>query len=197
MKGKQVADEVPLVLLFERQQEWEDWLSRNHKNSSGLWLRLAKKGAKLRSITYAEALDSALCFGWIDGQKKPQDESAWLQRFTPRGKRSIWSRINREKAIALVECGRMQAAGAREMERAQQDGRWERAYDSPRTATVPLDLQTALDKSPKAKAFFATLESRNRYAILFRIQTVKKAETRAQKVAQFVAMLEKHEKIHP
>jgi uncharacterized protein YdeI (YjbR/CyaY-like superfamily) len=191
------ADEVALALLFEHQQTWEDWLARHHKNSSGVWVRLAKKGSKLRSVSYAEALDSALCFGWIDAQKKPEDSSAWLQRFTPRGKRSIWSKINRQKAIALVECGRMKAAGLEEMQRAQQDGRWQRAYDSPRSATVPDDLQAALDNNPKAKAFFATLESRNRYAILFRIQTVKKAQTRAQKITQFVAMLEKHEKIHP
>jgi uncharacterized protein YdeI (YjbR/CyaY-like superfamily) len=197
MKGKQVADEVPPVLLFEHQQAWEDWLSRHHKNSSGVWVRLAKKGSKLGSITYAEALDSALCFGWIDAHKKPENSSAWLQRFCPRGKRSIWSKINRQKAIALAEGGRMKAAGLEEMQRAQQDGRWQRAYDSPRSATVPEDLQAALDNNPKAKAFFANLESRNRYAILFRIQTVKKAQTRAQKITQFVAMLEKHEKIHP
>jgi uncharacterized protein YdeI (YjbR/CyaY-like superfamily) len=197
MKGKQVADEVPPALLFEHQQAWEDWLSRHHNNSSGVWVRLAKKGSRLGSITYAEALDSALCFGWIDAQKKPENSSAWLQRFSPRGKRSIWSKINRQKAIALAEGGRMKAAGLEEMQRAQQDGRWQRAYDSPRSATVPEDLQAALDNNPKAKAFFANLESRNRYAILFRIQTVKKAQTRAQKITQFVAMLEKHEKIHP
>ena len=130
-------------------------------------------------------------------KKKPESADAWLQRFTPRGKKSIWSKINRQKATALVECGRMRESGRQEMLRAQQDGRWERAYDSPRNAAVPQDLQVALDKSPKAKAFFEKLESRNRYAILFRIQTVKKAETRARKITEFVAMLERHEKIHP
>jgi uncharacterized protein YdeI (YjbR/CyaY-like superfamily) len=197
MKVKPVRDEHPPVLLFEHQQLWEDWLSRNHREATGVWLRIAKKGSKIRSLTHAEALDSALCFGWIDAQKKPESDSAWLERFTPRGKRSIWSKLNRQKAAALVECGRMRDSGLQEILRAKKDGRWERAYDSPRNAAVPEDFQAALDKSARAKAFFATLESRNRYAILFRIQTVKKAETRARKISEFVAMLEKHEKIHP
>jgi uncharacterized protein YdeI (YjbR/CyaY-like superfamily) len=194
---KPAKDEDPPVLLFEHQQAWEDWLSRNHREATGVWLRIAKKGSKTRSLTHAEGLDSALCFGWIDAHKKPESASAWLERFTPRGKRSIWSKLNRQKATALIECGRMRDSGLQEILRAKKDGRWERAYDSPRNATVPEDFQAALDKSARAKAFFATLESRNRYAILFRIQTVKKAETRARKVSEFVAMLEKHEKIHP
>lgn len=205
MKSKQTASEDPPVLLFENQQAWEDWLSRNHGESSGVWVRLAKKGSKkaagkepgLRSMTYAEALDSALCFGWIDAQKKPESASAWLQRFTPRGKRSLWSKINRQKTMALVECGRMKDSGHKEILRAKQDGRWERAYDSPRNATVPEDFAAALDQSERAKAFFAILESRNRYAILFRIQTVKKRETRARKIVELIAMLERQEKIHP
>jgi uncharacterized protein YdeI (YjbR/CyaY-like superfamily) len=160
-------------------------------------VRLAKKGSKIRTLTYAEALETALCFGWIDAQKKPENADAWLQRFTPRGKRSIWSKINRQKATALSDCGRMRDSGLKEILRAKQDGRRERAYDSSGSATVPEDFQAALDKSAKAKAFFAALESRNRYAILFRIQTVKKAETRARKITEFIAMLEKHEKIHP
>jgi uncharacterized protein YdeI (YjbR/CyaY-like superfamily) len=187
----------PSILTFEHQQAWEDWLSRNYSDVPGVWVRLAKKGSKIRTLTYAEALETALCFGWIDAQKKPENAGAWLQRFTPRGKRSIWSKINRQKATALLECGRMKDSGLQEILRARQDGRWERAYDSPGNATVPEDFQTALDKSAKAKAFFAALESRNRYAILFRIQTVKKAETRARKITEFIAMLEKHEKIHP
>ena len=197
MKFKQTKHEDPPILGFENQQAWEDWLSRNHSEAKGVWLRLAKQKSKIRSLTHAEALDSALCFGWIDAQKKPESAIAWLERFTPRGKQSTWSKINRQKATALVECGRMRESGLQEMLRAQQDGRWERAYDSPRNAMVPEDLQAALDKSARAKAFFATLESRNRYAILFRIQTVKKAETRARKIIEFVAMLERHEKIHP
>jgi uncharacterized protein YdeI (YjbR/CyaY-like superfamily) len=193
----QAAAKDPPVLLLKDQKVWERWLSRNHDKSTGVWLRLAKKGSDIQSLTHAEALDSALCYGWIDAQKKPESPRAWLERFTPRGKRSIWSKINRQKATALAECGRMQPAVLSEMERAQQDGRWEAAYDSPRSAAVPEDFQAALDKSARAKAFFAILESRNRYAILFRIQTVKKAETRARKISQFVAMLERHEKIHP
>jgi uncharacterized protein YdeI (YjbR/CyaY-like superfamily) len=184
MKRKEVVSEDPPVLLFEQQQAWEDWLSQNHHKVAGVWLRLAKKGSKIRSLTYAEALETALCHGWIDAQKKPESPGAWLQRFTPRSKRSIWSKINRQKATALEECGRMKAGGLR-------------AYDSPGNATVPEDFQAALDKSARAKAFFATLESRNRYAILFRIQTVKKEETRARKITEFIAMLERNEKIHP
>jgi len=197
VKLKQISGADPSILTFENQQAWEDWLSHNHSQVSGVWLRLAKKGSKLPTLTYSEALDSALCFGWIDAQKKPENTDAWLQRFTPRGKRSIWSKINRQKATALSDCGRMRDSRLKEILRAKQDGRWERAYDSPRSATVPEDFQAALDKSAKANAFFATLESRNRYAILFRIQTVKKAETRARKITEFIAMFEKHEKIHP
>jgi uncharacterized protein YdeI (YjbR/CyaY-like superfamily) len=196
-KANQAAAEDPPVLRFKNQKAWERWLSRNHAKSTGVWLRLAKKGSDIQSLTHGEALDSALCYGWIDAHKKPESPQAWLERFTPRGQRSIWSKINRQKATALAECGRMHPAGLSEMQRAQEDGRWDAAYDSPRSATVPQDFQAALDKSAKAKAFFAALESRNRYAILFRIQTVKKAETRARKISQFIAMLERHEKIHP
>jgi uncharacterized protein YdeI (YjbR/CyaY-like superfamily) len=184
------------IFDFEHQAAWEQWLSRNHDKSTGAWLRLAKKGADFRSLSHAEALDVALCYGWIDAQKKPENASAWLERFTPRGKRSIWSKINCQKAKALIECGRMKPGGLAEVERARQDGRWERAYDSPRSATVPEDFLVALDKNAKAKAFFATLESRNRYAILFRIQTVKSG-TRERKIREFIAMLARHEKIHP
>jgi uncharacterized protein YdeI (YjbR/CyaY-like superfamily) len=197
IKFAQVGGEDPSILLFEHQQAWEDWLSRNHGKCPGVWVRLAKKGSKVRTMTYVEALESAICFGWIDAQKKPESDKAWLQRFTPRGKRSIWSKINCQKATALLECGRMKESGLKEILRAKKDGRWGRAYDSPSNATVPEDLQTALNGSSKAQAFFATLESRNRYAILFRIQTVKRAETRARKIAEFIAMLERREKIHP
>jgi uncharacterized protein YdeI (YjbR/CyaY-like superfamily) len=197
IKLKQTGGENPLILVFEHQQAWEDWLSRNHSEVPGVWVRLAKKGSKVCSLRHPEALDSALCFGWIDAQKKPESSSTWLQRFTPRTKRSIWSKINRQKATALLDCGRMRDSGLKEMLRAKEDGRWQRAYDSPGNATIPEDFQSALDKSARAKTFFATLESRNRYAILFRIQTVKKAETRARKIAEFIAMLERHEKIHP
>ena len=194
---KNAAEDGPTPLLFENQKAFERWLAKNSNTSTGVWLRLGKKGSDVRSLTYAEALDAALCYGWIDAQKRPESPHAWLQRFTPRGKRSIWSKRNRERALALVECGKMQPGGLAELDRAKRDGRWEAAYDSPSSTSVPEDLQAALEKSERAKAFFATLESRNRYAILFRIQTVKKPETRARKIREFVAMLERHEKIHP
>jgi uncharacterized protein YdeI (YjbR/CyaY-like superfamily) len=188
--------ELPIV-AFVSQKAWAKWLKTNHLKSSGLWLRLAKKACGTPSVTYAEAIEVALCYGWIDGQKQSHSAEAWLQKFTPRGRKSIWSKINREKALVLIENGEMQPAGLAEVERAKQDGRWEQAYDSPGNATVPSDLQTALNKSPKAKAFFATLERRNRYAILWRVQTAKKAETRAKRIALFIGMLERGEKLHP
>jgi uncharacterized protein YdeI (YjbR/CyaY-like superfamily) len=184
-------------LLFEDQETWFCWLRKNHATSSGVWLRIAKKSANARSVSYLQAVDAALCFGWIDGQKKSDDESYWLQRFTPRSEKSIWSKINREKAIRLIELGQMNAAGLHEVERAKGDGRWDKAYDSPSGATIPADFQAVLNKNPRAKAFFATLDSRNRYAVLFRIQTAKKAETRAKRIQQFAKMLSRHEKIYP
>jgi uncharacterized protein YdeI (YjbR/CyaY-like superfamily) len=183
--------------LFEDQETWFSWLRKNHATSSGVWLRIAKKGANVRSVSYPQAVDAALCFGWIDGQKKSDDGSYWLQRFTPRSEKSIWSKINRDKAIRLIELGQMHAAGLREVERAKRDGRWDRAYDSPRGATIPADFQAVLNKIPRAKAFFATLDSRNRYAVLYRIQTAKKAETRAKRIKQFAEMLSQQKKIHP
>jgi uncharacterized protein YdeI (YjbR/CyaY-like superfamily) len=182
--------------LFGAQEAWAAWLDKNHRESEGLWLRLAKKGSGLQSVSYGEALEVALCYGWIDGQKQGESEGAWLQRFLPRSAKSIWSKINREKALALIASGRMQAAGLEAVERAKKDGRWEAAYDSPSRAVVPSDLQAALDANPDARAFFDTLDGANRYAILFRIQTVKKAETRARKIVQFVEMLERKERIH-
>lgn len=195
MPGKSKA-ELPII-AFASQKAWAKWLKTNHLTSPGLWLQLAKKASGTPSVTYAEAIDTALCYGWIDGQKQSHSAEAWLQKFTPRGHKSIWSKINREKALALIESGKIQPAGLAEVERARKDGRWEQAYDSPGNATVPPDLQAALNKSPKAKSFFATLESRNRYAILWRVQTAKKAETRAKRIALFVGMLERGEKLHP
>jgi uncharacterized protein YdeI (YjbR/CyaY-like superfamily) len=185
------------ILLFERPEDWAAWLAENHAGSSGVWMRLAKKDAALRSVTYAEALEEALRYGWIDGQKKAYDQESWLQKFTRRGKKSIWSKINREKAEALIRAGRMEPPGMAEVERAREDGRWEQAYDSQKSAAVPEDFQAELDRNPKAKAFFETLESYNRYAILFRIQTAKKAETRARNIQKFIGMLERGEKVHP
>ena len=185
------------VMHFKRQKNWTAWLDKNHASSSGVWLRIAKTSSVIASVSYAEALETALCYGWIDGQKKSYDEVTWLQKFTPRGERSIWSKINRGKAEELIGRGQMKPAGLEAVERARQNGRWEAAYDSPGRASVPSDLQAALDKNAKAKDFFATLNSQNRYAILHRVQTAKKAETRARRIEQFVRMLEKHEKLYP
>src|SRR5262249_34726851 len=182
---------------FASQAEWAAWLETHHGASPGVWLRLAKKGSGVASVTYDEALEVALCYGWIDGQKKGYDESAWLQKFTPRGPRSIWSKINREKAERLIERGQMKPAGVEQVERAKNDGRWGAAYDSQSSARVPSDLQSALDSSPEAQAFFATLNSANRHAILFRIQTAKKPETRAKRIQEFIGMLGRHEKLYP
>ncbi len=193
---KKTPADLP-VLRFPDPKTWSSWLEEHHAVSSGIWLRIAKKDSGTASVTYAEALEVALLYGWIDGQKQSFDETSWVQKFTPRGPRSIWSKVNREKAEALIASGRMKPAGLAAVEQARQNGRWDAAYDRQGAATVPDDLQAALDASPRAKAFFATLNSVNRYAILFRIQTVKKAETRAKKIQQFVKMLEEEKKIHP
>ena len=188
--------ELP-VLLFASPAAWETWLGEHHGTSPGVWLQLAKKNAGLRSVTYAEALDVALCVGWIDSQKKSYDASSWLQKFTPRRRKSIWSKINVEKVQHLVEAGRMQPAGLLAVEQAQVDGRWDQAYDSQRTATVPEEFQAELDRNPDAEAFFSTLDRANRYAVLFRIQTVKRPETRAKWISDLIGMLQRREKIHP
>jgi uncharacterized protein YdeI (YjbR/CyaY-like superfamily) len=190
-----IPDSSP-VRLFKSERDWAAWLEKNHRKSTGLWLRLAKKDSGLQSVSYKEALEVALCYGWIDGQKRPESEEAWLQKFCPRSIRSIWSKINREKALALIAAGQMKAAGLEAIENAKKNGCWEAAYDSPSGATVPGDFQAALDANPRAKAFFEILDRANRYAVLWRIQTVKKAETRARKIQQFVEMLERQEKIH-
>jgi uncharacterized protein YdeI (YjbR/CyaY-like superfamily) len=156
-------------------------------------LKLAKKDSGISSVTYQEALDVALCYGWIDGQKKGFDDKYWLQKFTPRGPKSIWSKINTEKVEKLVKSGDMQPAGLKAMEAAKKDGRWDAAYSSQKNILIPEDFQAALDKNKKAKDFFATLKSSERYSFLFRIQTAKKAETRAKHIQQFVEMLEKNE----
>jgi len=182
--------------LFKSKHDWAAWLEKNHRKSTGLWLRLAKKGSRLRSVTYPEALEVALCYGWIDGQKRPESNETWLQRFVSRSSKSIWSKINREKALALIVSGEMKAAGLEAIENAKKNARWDAAYDSPSKATVPSDFQAALDANPRAAAFFKTLDGANRYAVLWRIQTVKKAETRARKIVQLIEMLERKEKIH-
>ncbi|WP_211441032.1 YdeI/OmpD-associated family protein [Collimonas humicola] len=185
------------ILLFDDRKAWAAWLKKNHGKSPGVWLRFAKKNAECRSISHPEALELALCYGWIDGQKKSDDIQYWLQRFTPRSARSIWSKINRDKALALIASGQMQPAGLQEVDRAKSDGRWEAAYDSARTSAIPDDLQEALDANPAARDFFATLDAQNRYAVLFRVQTAKKAETRAKRIAAFTQMLSERKKLHP
>ncbi|MGO4608277.1 YdeI family protein [Variovorax sp. 2RAF20] len=176
---------------------WARWLKRHHASAAGVWLRIAKKDSGIASIDYPAALEEALCWGWIDGQRRSEDAQYFLQRFTPRTRRSIWSQINRAKVLKLIDEGRMQPAGHAEIERAKADGRWDAAYEGVSAATVPPDLQAALDANKKAAKFFATLDSRNRFAVLFRTQGAKKPETRARRIAQFVEMLAKGEKIHP
>jgi uncharacterized protein YdeI (YjbR/CyaY-like superfamily) len=183
------------IRAFPDQNAWSRWLERNHGSATGVWLRIPKTGAP--TVSYPEAVEAALCYGWIDGQRTTEGEASYLQKFTPRTKKSIWSKINREKALALIEAGRMQPAGLREVERAKTDGRWDRAYDSPRQAGVPGDLQAALDRNRRAAANFQTLDSRNRYAVLFRIHHAKKPETRERRIREFVEMLARGEKIHP
>jgi uncharacterized protein YdeI (YjbR/CyaY-like superfamily) len=189
------GDRIPSI-PFASPAEWEDWLEDNHALSDGVWIRMAKKNAGIESVRYPEVLESALCFGWIDGRREKLDERYFLQRFTPRRSRSKWSRINREKAERLIAEGRMRPAGLAEVERAKADGRWEAAYQGQKSSTVPDDLKRELDARPKAKAFFAELNSQNRYAILYRLQDAKKPETRARRLAKFVAMLEAGETIH-
>jgi uncharacterized protein YdeI (YjbR/CyaY-like superfamily) len=185
------------VLLFGTAEQWEQWLERQPAGGAGLWVKLAKKGCPTPSIDYATALESALCFGWIDGQKRPYDASYWLQGFTPRKARSRWSLINREKASALIEAGRMRESGLREVEAARADGRWAAAYQAQSIATVPPDLRAALEADPRAAEFFAALDSANRYAVLYRVEEAKRPATRAARIEKFVAMLHAHESLHP
>jgi len=190
-----VAVELP-TLVFAAPGEFAAWIAAHHATSRGLWIKAAKAAAGIPSIKYPEAVEIALCWGWIDGQSRRLDERWYVQKFTPRGARSLWSKINCEKATALIEAGKMKPAGFAEVERAKQDGRWARAYDSPSRATVPDDLAAALGKSARAAAFFQTLDSRNRYAVLHRVHTAMKPETRARRIAGFVAMLARGEKIY-
>lgn len=185
------------VISFESRSVWEGWLEEHHETSAGLWLKISKKGSGIKSVTYVEALEEALCFGWIDGQKGAFDESYWLQRFTPRRPGSKWSKINRDKATRLIEKSWLKPAGLREVEKAKADGRWDAAYESQSKATIPTDLQRELERNDRAREFFSTLDSTNRYAILHRIQDAKKPETRARRIEKYVAMLTGHEKIYP
>jgi uncharacterized protein YdeI (YjbR/CyaY-like superfamily) len=181
---------------FRTRHDFASWLEKNHHRSSGIWARIARKGGSVKSMTYQEGLDVALCYGWIDALKRPENEDAWLQRFVPRRPKSLWSKINREKALGLVERGEMRPAGHAEIERAKQDGRWDAAYDSPARATVPPELERALGGNPRAKRFFDGLDRVNRYAVIWRVQTAKTPETRARRLAKLMSMLEKGETLH-
>ncbi len=184
------------VLAFADAAALDDWLESQPETSRGLWIKFAKAGTGIASVTKAEAIDAALCHGWIDGQLDKYDDQYWLVRFTPRKARSKWSEVNRARATELLEAGQVRPRGLAQIEAAKADGRWEAAYAPASKAEIPADLQAALDKSPKAAAFFATLTGANRYAILYRIGAVKKPETRARKINHFIGMLERQETVH-
>ena len=185
------------VLAFASASDWEQWLSKQPRSSKGIWLKLAKKGSGIESLSRQEAIDGALCYGWIDGQLQKFDEQYWLVRFTPRSAKSKWSSINQTRVQALIDTGRMNDAGLEEVKRAKADGRWEAAYPPQSKAEVPSDLQLALDGNPKAKRLFSKLDSANRYAILYRIHNSPKPEMRANKIEKYVQMLARGETIHP
>jgi uncharacterized protein YdeI (YjbR/CyaY-like superfamily) len=185
------------TIAFESRDAWGSWLADHHQASPGLWLKIAKTASGVDSVSYADAVEIALCYGWIDGQKAAFDDSYWLQRFTPRKPRSRWSKLNREAALRLIAAREMKPAGMAEVERAQADGRWEAAYAGQGAATVPDDLERALAANEPAREFFTTLNSVNRYAIIYRIHDAKRPETRARRIEKYVAMLARHEKLHP
>jgi uncharacterized protein YdeI (YjbR/CyaY-like superfamily) len=191
-----VKSSLPTI-AFASQSALAAWLAKNHEKSDGVWLKLAKKGARTPSVTYAEAVEVALAWGWIDGQKQALDDDWWLQKLTRRSAKSLWSKINRDKATALIAAKKMHPPGRAEVERAKRDGRWQAAYDSPSSSKVPDDLGAALDGHARAAAFFATIDATNRYAILWRIQTAKTPETRARRIGELVAMLARRELLHP
>lgn len=191
------ADDGLPTLPFASGADWEAWLEENHAEADGIWIKVAKKGSGIPSVAYPEVLETALCFGWIDGRREGLDDRWFLQRYTPRRRRSKWSKVNRENAERLIAEGRMRPAGLAEVERARADGRWQAAYDSPGRMTVPDDLRRELDTRPRARALFDRLTSQNRYAILYRLDDAKKPETRARRLAKFVAMLEAGETPYP
>jgi uncharacterized protein YdeI (YjbR/CyaY-like superfamily) len=176
-------------VYFQSREAWEAWLDEHHATAPEAWVKIAKKASGIPSVTYDEAVEVALCYGWIDGQMRSLDQDFYVQRFTPRSRRSRWSKLNRDKVLRLIETGAMKPAGLREVELAKADGRWDAAYDSPTTAAVPDDLRDALARNRRAKDAFASLDGRNRYAVLHRIQEAKKPETRQRRIEQVVAML--------
>ena len=196
-KAKAKVKQTPTpVRAFRTQQDFEQWLEKNHHRPEGVWIRFAKKASGIKSIAHPEALESALCFGWIDALRRPETDTTYLQRFVPRRPKSLWSQINRAKAVSLIESGRMRPSGHAEVERAKQDGRWDAAYPSPANATVPPEFERALEENPKAKAFFETISRVNRYAIVWRLATAKTPEKREQLSRKFLDMLEKGETLH-
>jgi len=196
MSLRPTKDGLPII-AFASGADWQDWLSRQPRSSKGLWLKLAKKDSGVQSVSRQEAIDGAICYGWIDGQLQKFDKRCWLVRFTPRSARSKWSKLNQIRAQELIKKGRMSAAGLEEIKCAKADGRWKAAYAPQSRATVPGDLQVALENNPKATRFFAELDSANRYAILYRVQDARKPETRASRIKKYVQMLARGETIHP
>ncbi len=188
-------DELP-ILQFDSQADWAAWLERHHETGQGAWLKFAKKSSGITTVTHPQALEEALCYGWIDGQAARFDESFHLIRFTPRRPRSKWSQLNRDKVERLMKEGKMKAAGVAQVEAAKRDGRWEAAYPPASAATIPEDLQRALDENPEAKAFFETLKGQNRYAIIYRVHDAKRPETRARRIAEYVTMLAEHRTLY-
>lgn len=184
------------TLTFDSHAKFRSWLNKNHSSEPGLWIKYAKKASGIKTIVYQEALEVALCYGWIDGKVQTVDENYYMQRFTPRRKKSNWSKINRDKAEKLIESGKMKAAGLAEVERAKADGRWEAAYESPASMPVPDDFIKALAKSARARKFWESLNKSNRYAILYQIHDAKKPETRARRIAKFVEMLKAEQKLY-
>jgi len=193
MVEKKVA---PQIISFKTQKEFEKWLDKNYCLQEGIWLRYFKKASRVKTVTYAEALEVALCYGWIDGQAKKYDEDSWLQKFTPRRQRSIWSKRNIEHVERLIKEGQMKSAGRKEMERAKEDGRWDNAYDSPSKMEIPADFLQELKKDKKAETFFSTLNRSNKYAIVWRLQTAKKPETRERRLQKILKMLKDDQKFH-
>jgi uncharacterized protein YdeI (YjbR/CyaY-like superfamily) len=185
------------IVSFKSAHEWERWLAKNHAASQGIWLKIYKKDSQTLSVNYPDALDGALCYGWIDGQKAAFDDKAWLQKIGPRRLKSVWSRINVGHAERLIKAGRMKPAGLEKIESAKKDGRWSKAYHPQSTATLPVDFLREVNKNGKAKVFLKTLNRVNVYAIIYRLQTAKKPETRQKRISQFVEMLSKGEKLHP
>ena len=185
------------ILAFASPAEWEAWLEAQPRASPGCWVQLARKDSGIASVSRAQAVEGALCHGWIDGQADSRDAASWLVRFTPRRPRGKWSLVNRRAALALIEAARMRPAGLAEIERARADGRWDAAYAPPSEAKAPLDLTAALDASPAARDAFTALDSHNRFAMIYRVEDARKPETRAKRIATFVAMLERGERLHP